>query len=345
MTPVIARLPRGHARRGSVIRQGITMEMLQLEQFLAIIDAPSMRAAADRLYISQPALSHNLRKLEDELGCRLFDRSNSALILNDYGRIVEKYARGILGEVGDLRREVEEEQRRQAARLEVGCYALAFQNFILPQLANALPTTVIESHIDAVDALAARLADGTLDLLFTYRPLEKPGFVNRKLFDEQAMLSLPSSSQFATRSCVYLSDLAQVDLDRVTDARGYYEWFSGILEAAGIDIGSVACEPLEEYLLHKDAAAKSYLTSSFIMRLVPFMPMQVIIPVADSIAARGIYLSYREASANKVANAVEFFDVNAERYFGSYLRYLAFPERIPNLVLGTDSESESTDSR
>lgn len=320
------------------------MELFQLEQFLAIADSPSMRAAAEKLYLSQPTLSHNLKKLEDELGCQLFDRTNNSLVLNSYGEIVVEYARQILDDWGGLKRAVDDERERRSAKLEVGCYALSFQQFTLPQLANALSDIVVESHLGTVDALAEQLKDASLDLLLTYKPLQEPGFVDVKLFDEQVMLSLPSSAELATHSCIYLADLPKANIHLVPTTLGYTDWFTAVLAAAGISADRVPFAPLDTYLQHKDSSTKTYLTTSFIMRLVPSAPKQVLIPIADEVARRSIYLSYRDESNPPVERAVAFFTQNADRYFGSYLKYLAFPEAISNLILDSDRNSESTDS-
>ena len=61
------------------------MEIHQLEQFKAIAESRTMREAADKLFISQPALSQNLKKLEAELGCTLFDRAHNQLAITPYG--------------------------------------------------------------------------------------------------------------------------------------------------------------------------------------------------------------------------------------------------------------------
>lgn len=62
------------------------MEIHQLEQFKAIAESRTMREAADKLFISQPALSQNLKKLEAELGCTLFDRAHNQLAITHMER-------------------------------------------------------------------------------------------------------------------------------------------------------------------------------------------------------------------------------------------------------------------
>ncbi|MDR1573718.1 MAG: LysR family transcriptional regulator, partial [Clostridiales Family XIII bacterium] len=86
------------------------MELAQLEQFLMIEKSRSMRLAAEKLFLSQPSLSLNLKKLEDELDCKLFTRSNNQLILNDYGKIMLEYSERVIAEIQSAKRAIEEEK-------------------------------------------------------------------------------------------------------------------------------------------------------------------------------------------------------------------------------------------
>ena len=64
------------------------MEIFQFEQFQMIAECGTMREAAERLFLSQSTLSHNLKKLEAELGCKLFARAGNQLRLTPYGELV-----------------------------------------------------------------------------------------------------------------------------------------------------------------------------------------------------------------------------------------------------------------
>ena len=64
------------------------MEIFQFKQFQMIAECGTMREAAERLFLLQPTLSHNLKKLEAELDCKLFARSGNQLRLTPYGELV-----------------------------------------------------------------------------------------------------------------------------------------------------------------------------------------------------------------------------------------------------------------
>ena len=97
----------GRARTAAV-------EIYQLEQFKAIAECRTMREAADKLYISQPALSQNLKKLETELGCTLFDRSHNQLTLTPYGEILLTHAHRILFDLKEVFDQIEQRKQEEA---------------------------------------------------------------------------------------------------------------------------------------------------------------------------------------------------------------------------------------
>ena len=75
------------------------MEIRVLRYFLAIAREENMTRAAERLHISQPSLSKEIKKLEEELGHELFIRTNKNMILNDEGMLLRKRAEDILAMV------------------------------------------------------------------------------------------------------------------------------------------------------------------------------------------------------------------------------------------------------
>ena len=89
---------RGVAASGA--RSG-TVELMQLEMFVAVVEEGSVRAAADRVLRTQPAVSMALRKLEDEVGIPLFLRADGHRLLSEAGEMFYHYARNLL----DLRGE------------------------------------------------------------------------------------------------------------------------------------------------------------------------------------------------------------------------------------------------
>ena len=98
------------------------MEIIQLRYFVAVAETMSFSEAAERLHVSQPALSYQIKHLETELGCRLFDRTSRKVALSLDGRIFLPLARAVLSKadealrVGLVQRVVPQAEIRTAAR-------------------------------------------------------------------------------------------------------------------------------------------------------------------------------------------------------------------------------------
>src|SRR5438552_6572272 len=87
---------------------GSTVELRHLRYFVAVAEAENvLRAATQKLHVSQPAVSRQIRDLEDELGVQLFERTGKAVNLTDAGRVFLREARAVVGRpdegVKDLR--------------------------------------------------------------------------------------------------------------------------------------------------------------------------------------------------------------------------------------------------
>lgn len=110
------------------------MNLNQLRYVVTVAGAPSMREAATRLYISQPALSASMRELEEELDIRIFERTNKGVSLTDEGREFLIYAKKALGQFEIL------EERYQRGSKEQERFSVSTQhyNFAIRSFANVI---------------------------------------------------------------------------------------------------------------------------------------------------------------------------------------------------------------
>ena len=85
-----------------------TLELRQIHYFIAVAESASLSKAVDRLHIAQPALSQNIKNLEEELGTRLFERSRQGMALTDSGSAFLEHAKGIIRQVNRAKESVRE---------------------------------------------------------------------------------------------------------------------------------------------------------------------------------------------------------------------------------------------
>ena len=159
-----------------------------------------------------------------------------------------------------------------------------------------------------------------------------------KLFNEQVMISLPSSSEFASRQCLYIHDLPKLNIYLITDAAGYTDWYEQILSAAGVETPLSTGADFGEYLYTKDNINLCHFTTSFIIRFVPTAARRVVIPLADGMASRDVYMSYKKKDAERLAPMVTYIENNVDGLFSSssFLPYFLFPDKTKNLLFVDD---------
>ena len=89
------------------------IEIHLLEQLVAFADCGTLSGAAEKLHISQPALSRSMQRLEEELGVTLFERQRSRLTLNDMGELAVRYARNLLLQENAMIQQIREADRKK----------------------------------------------------------------------------------------------------------------------------------------------------------------------------------------------------------------------------------------
>ena len=134
-----------------------------------IAECGSMTKAAAALFITQPALSNYISKLEEELGVRLFDRSVTPLRLTYAGERYLAYTRRILMQVGDLEREMRDISRNQRGRIRLGFPGermICMLPVLLPAFQEKYPGIRIETENGSAEQLVRALREGDVDFVF-----------------------------------------------------------------------------------------------------------------------------------------------------------------------------------
>src|SRR5690349_22448544 len=122
------------------------MQLPDLAAFLAVATDRSFSAAARRLHRTQPAISQAVRRIEDELGERLFDRSSRDGTLTEAGRLLQDYASRVLGLVSEAQAAVRELQEVRKGRVVIGANEAAVHSLLpfVERFALAHPGVVID---------------------------------------------------------------------------------------------------------------------------------------------------------------------------------------------------------
>jgi len=178
------------------------MEMCQIRYFLAVARHRSFTRAAEHEHVAQPSLSQQIRKLEDELGGRLFDRLGRKIALTPLGEKFFDHARRVLEEVEGARHEVAELLGLRNGSVAVGAIPTVAPYWlprVLPAFRRDFPNIRVTVREDLTHALVEQLTQGELDLALLSLPVVRGALVCERLVREPMFLAVPSGHPLARR--------------------------------------------------------------------------------------------------------------------------------------------------
>jgi LysR family hydrogen peroxide-inducible transcriptional activator len=186
------------------------MELHQLRYFVAVADEGSFSRAAAKVRVAQPSLSQQIRKLEAELGQRLFDRLPRSVVLTEAGRCLIDYARQILASIGDARRCVDELKGEIAGKVAVGAIP-TIAPYVLPELVVTFqehyPEVTLEIVEDVTDGITRRIEIGELDVALASTCQASPTLRRESLGTEPLLTLVPEKHPLAKKDFVEFDDL------------------------------------------------------------------------------------------------------------------------------------------
>jgi LysR family transcriptional regulator, hydrogen peroxide-inducible genes activator len=186
------------------------MELHQLRYFCAIVDSGSFSRAARRTHVSQPSLSQQIRKLEDELGTRLFDRLGRSVRLTETGRTFLPRARAVLREVEAARGDLAHQKDSMSGMIAVGVIPTVAPYLLPPHLAN-FSRKFLQARVSIVEeitpVLFERLRDATIDLALLALPIRGHEFETFPIVTEPLFAAVPKNHSLARLRTLSLKEL------------------------------------------------------------------------------------------------------------------------------------------
>ncbi|WP_278263698.1 LysR family transcriptional regulator [Nocardia sp. AG03] len=186
------------------------MELRQLAYFVAVCEELSFSRAANRCFISQSAISHQIARLERDLGAQLFERTTRAVVPTDATLRLLPLAKQMLSLESAIRAAV----RTTGPRVRLA----ANMSFAAPSLSAiaaaraAHPEAEIEYVIKPFRQRINAVADGDCDLALIRGSVDQPGLAVEQLWVEDLVIAISSSHPLAERGAVTLADLAPYPL-------------------------------------------------------------------------------------------------------------------------------------
>ena len=187
------------------------MELRHLRYFVAVAESLHFRQAAARLRIAQPSLSHQIRRLEDEVRTSLLRRTNRRVELTEAGRLFLHDARDIIARADHATVMARRMGSANARRLRVGIGYCTDQSDIaalLGAFSDQHQDIQVETKTMSVPSQLAALLGGQLDVGFVRPPVGDPTLNSEIVISEPLVVALPPKHRLASRKRLPLSALA-----------------------------------------------------------------------------------------------------------------------------------------
>lgn len=186
------------------------MNLRDLKYLVALADHCHFGKAAEASFVSQPTLSTQIKKLEEELGVQLFERAPRKVMLTPVGRDVVARARGIVTEVDTMRDVARRSQDPESGTLRLGAFPTLAPYFLphaVPALQGRFPRLELLLIEEKSDVLMAQLREGRIDAALLALPLHDDQLHAEPLFDEPFVLATRDGGVFAKRRDIALGEL------------------------------------------------------------------------------------------------------------------------------------------
>lgn len=187
------------------------MTLNELRYIVAVAQERNFRRAAEKSFISQPALSLAIQKLEEDLGIRIFERGKSEVTVTAVGSEIVEQAQRALEEVGRIREIAMQGKDQLASTLRLGIIH-SVGPYLLPDLIPALKKIAAEMTLEIEENITANLdtllRNGRLDAIIIALPFGDASVPTRPLYDESFEVVVGTGHHWAKRRSIRAEELA-----------------------------------------------------------------------------------------------------------------------------------------
>ena len=235
------------------------LDIRHLKTLAALRDADSLVEAAQRLHLTQSALSHQFRELEERLDMQIFTRKTKPVRFTSAGLRLLKLADEVLPLMRAAERDIARLQGGNAGRLHMAIECHSCFQWLMPtidQFREAWPEVELDLSSGFSFAPLPALARGDLDLVVTADPIELTGISYIPLFTYEALLAVSKQHPLAQKAFIEPQDLATEVLITYPVERHRLDVFNHFLEPADVEPVSVRTAELTIMMMQLVASGR-----------------------------------------------------------------------------------------
>lgn len=288
------------------------MSLTELKFIVAVAQERNFRRAAEKCFVTQPALSLAIKKLEDELNVTIFERSRSDVTMTEIGEKIVEQAEKVLEEAARIKQLAEMGKNQLIGTFKlgmihsVGPYLLPE---IIPILRSITPDMPLEVEENLTANLETQLRNGIIDAAIIALPFEIPGLQYRVLYDEEFDVVVPNQHHWANRKHIKPEELSEEKVlllnsghcfsNQVTQACPELSRKGEVLQGNSLEtIRNMVASNLGITVLPCSATAERY-----------YNPLIKVIPFTSPAPTRRIAIAWRKSfvrveAIDKIAEAI-----------------------------------------
>lgn len=278
------------------------MNLRDLRYLVALADLKHFGRAAEACFVSQPTLSTQIKKFEDELGVPLIERNPRNVMLTDVGVAVVARARAMLHEADQIKNIARRAKDPESGTVKIGIFPTLgpyLLPHVVPNIVKKFPKLELMLFEEKTESVLKKLHDGDLDAGIIALPIHDDTLHTEFLFEESFVLAVPKGSALAKLKKIKLSDLANERLLLLDDGHCLRDQALEVCQMAGVGERAGFRATSLETLRHMVSAnvGMTLLPALTVQPPVPPTPNVVLIPFAAPVPNRRIAIVWRRTSA------------------------------------------------
>ncbi len=292
------------------------MTLSELRFVVAVAKERNFRRASEKCFVSQPALSLAIKKLEEDLGVLIFERSRTDVSPTPIGEQIISQAIRALEEVALIREIAQQGNNQLSGPLRLGLiYSIG--PYLLPEIIPVLRQKAPEMPLDIEENLTvqleAQLRNGVIDAAIVALPFDVPGIKTLPLYDEKYVVMVPIEHSWATRKSIRAEELADEHVLLLNSGHCYSHQVlqacpelsrkGQVLQGNSLEtIRNMVASNLGITVLPSSAATERHIN-----------PLVKVIPFAEPVPVRRVALAWRKSYAREqavlcIADAIKMID-------------------------------------
>lgn len=212
------------------------LNLRALHYLVTLADLRHFSKAAAACFVSQPTLSTQIRKLEEQLDVQLVERSSRKVLLTPIGEDIVTTARQILQNVDSIKRQARHSREPGAGTLKIGIFptlAPYLLPHVIPGIKAKYPALSLQLVEEKTEEIILQLRQGKLDAALLALPVDSPQLCHTILFDEPFVMATSNSHPLADRKNITIKDLKNEPLLLLEEGHCLREQALEVCELAG----------------------------------------------------------------------------------------------------------------